>query len=224
MPNPPPATTELLSGFNVVFLDEELELTTPTGAAIVRYYVKSQARSPSGSSATGAGSAPTRRRGRMSCASSSVRSDGRPAVDEEVWVMEADMDDMETEYMGAVADRIRERGRPRRALLPRPDEKGEVGHTPLDPCPGIPHRCPDGSGLPGDVHLRPAAQAGVPDGPCEDEEVRQTSFGPVRVKTGYDRSGRLREDPHRVRRGEDGSPTSGACRTASLLDALKKEL
>ena len=40
MPNPPPATTELLSGFKVVFLDEELELTTPTGAAIVRHYVK----------------------------------------------------------------------------------------------------------------------------------------------------------------------------------------
>ena len=35
MPNPPPATTELLTGFDVIFLDEEKEVTTPTGAAIV---------------------------------------------------------------------------------------------------------------------------------------------------------------------------------------------
>ena len=40
IPNPAPVTLEILSDLPAVFRDEELELTTPTGAAIVRYYVK----------------------------------------------------------------------------------------------------------------------------------------------------------------------------------------
>ncbi|MBA4392979.1 MAG: hypothetical protein C0407_05455 [Desulfobacca sp.] len=36
--NPAPVTLEILSGIKMVFRDEPLELTTPTGATIVRYY------------------------------------------------------------------------------------------------------------------------------------------------------------------------------------------
>jgi uncharacterized protein (DUF111 family) len=73
MPNPPPATTELLSGMQVAFIDEEFELTTPTGAAIARHYVRNQEQGRSGFCITAAGSGPMRRHGRMSFASSSAR-------------------------------------------------------------------------------------------------------------------------------------------------------
>ena len=36
--NPAPVTLEILSGLKMIFLDEPLELTTPTGATIVRHY------------------------------------------------------------------------------------------------------------------------------------------------------------------------------------------
>ena len=38
--NPAPVTLEILSGLEMIFLDEPLELTTPTGATIVRYYAE----------------------------------------------------------------------------------------------------------------------------------------------------------------------------------------
>ena len=42
IPNPAPVTLEILSGIsgiNMIFLEEPLELTTPTGATIIRHYV-----------------------------------------------------------------------------------------------------------------------------------------------------------------------------------------
>jgi pyridinium-3,5-bisthiocarboxylic acid mononucleotide nickel chelatase len=40
--NPAPVTLEILSGLKMIFLDEPLELTTPTGATIVRHYAEDQ--------------------------------------------------------------------------------------------------------------------------------------------------------------------------------------
>ena len=46
LPNPPPVTVEILSGLPLVFFEQELELTTPTGAAIMKHYVKNPAARP----------------------------------------------------------------------------------------------------------------------------------------------------------------------------------
>ena len=46
LPNPPPATVEILKGYESIFLELPVELTTPTGAAIVRHYVKDHGKAP----------------------------------------------------------------------------------------------------------------------------------------------------------------------------------
>ncbi len=46
IPNPPPVTLEILKGHKLVFYPENLELTTPTGAAIVAYYAEKKGRVP----------------------------------------------------------------------------------------------------------------------------------------------------------------------------------
>jgi hypothetical protein len=222
MPNPPPATTELLSGFKVVFLDEELELTTPTGAAIVRHYAKSQ-------------TAPAFRIVRHGCgfgAYETARPNAlrvfigemdAPDFDEEIWVMEADMDDMESEYIGAAAERIRLEGALDVLCFPVQMKKGRSGMrlSILSPASRI-------SAI-SDAVFRETSTFGLRLRPefrtilARSEEVRPTSFGPVRVKKGYDRSGKLVkthiefEEVKRIA-DERGMPYR------SLLDALKKEL
>jgi hypothetical protein len=46
IPNPPPVTLEILEGHELIFYAENLELTTPTGAAIVAHYARKQSRVP----------------------------------------------------------------------------------------------------------------------------------------------------------------------------------
>jgi uncharacterized protein (TIGR00299 family) protein len=222
MPNPPPATTELLAGFEVVFLDEEKELTTPTGAAIVKYYVKSQGRIPFRVTGHGYGFG-TFETTRPNVLRVFIGEAANEVVDEEVWVIEADMDDMETEYIGAVADRMRGAGALDVLYFPVQMKKGRSGIrlsiVTLQPSLG---RLTD-------MVLKETTTFGVrfrPEFRCvlaRTEEVRETSFGPVTVKTGFDKSGnRLKAhvEFEEVKRIADDRGM--AYRT--LLDALKKEL
>ncbi len=223
MPNPPPATTELLTGFDVVFLDEEKELTTPTGAAIVRYYVKNRVRMPFKIVHQGYGFGTFEAATRPNVLRVFIGEAVSGAIDEEVWVIEADMDDMETEYLGAVADRMRASGALDVLYFPVQMKKGRSGmrlsivtHQPsLGPLT--------------DMVLKETTTFGVrfrPEYRCvlaRTEEVRKTSFGPVTVKVGFDTSGnRLKThvEFEEVRRIADERGI--AYRT--LLDALKKEL
>jgi hypothetical protein len=110
IPNPPPVTLEILSGRTIVFYDESLELTTPTGATIVRHYVRDKKAAPPfivEKTGYGVGTYKTTRPDALRIF---IGSSEEPAYDEEVWVIECDLDDMEMEYMGAVADRIRNSG------------------------------------------------------------------------------------------------------------------
>ncbi len=158
MPNPPPATTEIVSGLDVVFLDEERELTTPTGAAIARYYAKGRTRPPFRVARHGYGF------GTFETTRPNVlrvflgEADG-PSFDEEVWVAEADMDDMEPEYLGAVADRIRAAGALDVLYFPIQMKKGRPGIrlaliAPLSRLSGSGRHGPQG-----DNHLRGKVQA-----------------------------------------------------------------
>jgi uncharacterized protein (TIGR00299 family) protein len=226
MPNPPPATTELLKGFDVVVLDEEKELTTPTGAAIVRHYVKSQARIPFRVKSYGYGfgtyetTRPNVLRVFIGEATEALATAG---ADEEVWVIEADMDDMETEYLGAAAERMRASGALDVLYFPVQMKKGRPGVRL-----SIIAREKE-LGLLIDMVLKETTTFGVrfrPEYRCvlqRTEETKETSFGPIKVKTGLDRSGnRLKShvEFEEVKRLADERGL--AYRT--LLDALKKEL
>ncbi len=222
MPNPPPATTELLTGFKVVFLEEELELTTPTGAAIVRHYAKSQTKPPFRITRTGCGFG-TFETERPNVLRVFVGETDSPGLDEEVWVMEADMDDMESEYIGAVAERIRGKGALDVLYFPVQMKKGRSGirlailasASRIDALAEAVFQETSTFGL----RIRPEFRTVL----ARSEETASTSFGPVKVKKGYDRSGRLVkthiefEEVKRIA-DEQGAPYR------SLLDALKKEL
>ena len=222
MPNPAPATAEILSGFNVVFLDEERELTTPTGAAIVRYYVKDLSRPPFRVIYHGYGFG-TFETNRPNVLRVFVGEANDAAFDGEVWVIEADMDDMDPEYLGAVAERIRAAGALDVLHFPVQMKKGRSGIrlSIVAPTSYLGHVT--------DLVLRETTTFGVRFRPefrtvlAREEEVRKTSFGPIKVKAGFDRSGRKLKthvEFEEVRKMADelGMTYLG------LLEALKKEL
>lgn len=222
MPNPPPATAEILSGFEVVFLDEEMELTTPTGAAILKYYVKGQTREPFRIISHGYGFG-TRETTRPNALRVFVGEGKDIPIDEEVWVVEADMDDIEIEFVGAIADRIRGAGALDVLYFPVQMKKGRSGIrlSIIAPASTL--------GNLTEMVLRETTTFGVRLRPefrrvlAREEGIRQTSFGPVRVKTGYDRSGNTLkthiefEEVKKIA-DERGLPYR------MLLEALKKEL
>jgi hypothetical protein len=133
------------------------------------------------------------------------------------------MDDMETEYIGAVAERMREAGALDVLYFSVQMKKGRSGirlsiitHQPS-------------LGLLTDMVLKETTTFGVRFRPefrsvlKRTEEVRDTSFGPVTVKTGFDRSGnrlKAHAEFEEVKRIAD--ERGMAYRT--LLEALKKEL
>ena len=222
MPNPPPATTELLTGFPAVFIDEELELTTPTGAAIVRYYVKGGAKVPFTLRSHGCGFG-TFETTRANVLRVFIGESTEAFGDEIVWMMEADMDDMETEYMAAAADRIRRAGALDVLYFPVQMKKGRVGMrlSVIAPEPLI-----------GDlteaifretstfgIRLRTEWRSVL----AREEGTQPTTFGPIKVKKGFDRSGKLMkthiefEEVKRIA-DERGIPYR------VLLEDLKKEL
>ena len=223
IPNPPPATVEILKGYESIFLDLPVELTTPTGAAIVRHYVKNHGRAPSMKVTKvgyGLGSYETERPDalRVFIGESSAASS-----DEEVWVIEADLDDMEMEYIGASAERMRAEGALDVLYFPIYMKKGRIGIR-------LSLTVPEGrvSHLVNAVfketttfgmRLRREERRVL----RREHKIHETAYGPVRVKYGFDDKGACVkshiefEDVKRISE-ERGIP----CRT--VLDDLKREL
>jgi pyridinium-3,5-bisthiocarboxylic acid mononucleotide nickel chelatase len=224
MPNPPPATTEIVKGMQVVFFDDDRELTTPTGAAILKYYVGGQAglKFPLLVEHHGYGFG-TRESDRPNVARVFIGEGKEVRADEEVLVIEADMDDIEIEYMGAIADRLRQEGALDVLYFPVQMKKGRSGirlsiTTPLSACGRLMDMVFRETTTFG-LRFRSEFRAVL----ARDEEVLNTSFGPVKVKRGYDRSGRLMKthlEYEEVKRiaDEKGMPYR------AVLEALKKEL
>jgi len=191
MPNPPPITLEILSGYNVLFFDEPLELTTPTGAAIVRYYTKNRDSVPPFNMDTigyGVGSYTTDKPDALRIF---IGECSEPASDEEVWLIEVDLDDMEMEYIGAVAERIRNEGALDVLYFPVYMKKGRLGIRLSVTAPAEKMR-----------HLvEKVFQETTTFGMRLIKEQRrvlrreersvETSFGPLRVKSGFDAGGIL---------------------------------
>jgi uncharacterized protein (DUF111 family) len=115
----------------------------------------------------------------------------RPGPSEEVWVIEADMDDLELEYMGAVADRIRSVGALDVLYFPVFMKKGRVGlrltvstsEALLEDVVESVLKETTTFGLRLRRELRRVLN--------REEIVRETSLGTVRVKQGYDQHGSL---------------------------------
>ncbi|MCX8111319.1 MAG: nickel pincer cofactor biosynthesis protein LarC [Syntrophorhabdaceae bacterium] len=127
IPNPPPVTLEILSGMKLVFYDEALELTTPTGAAIVKHFVKGKNTPPSMSiEKTGYG-AGTYKASRPDILRIFIGESNDIHQGDDVWVIETDIDDMDMEYIGAVSDRIREAGAIDCLFFPVYMKKGRLG-------------------------------------------------------------------------------------------------
>jgi len=223
LPNPPPVTVEILSGLPLVFFEQELELTTPTGAAIVKYYVKNPSvRPPFSLRRSGVGFG-TYQTDTPNVVRIFIGDADRPEPHEEVWVIETDVDDAEIEYMGAVAERIRMAGALDVLYFPVYMKKGRVG---LRLAVITSAACLEAViesvlaetttfGLRLRRELRRTLQ--------RKETLHETSFGPVRVKEGYDQKGDLIkthiefEDVKRIA-DEKGVPYR------VILESLKKEL
>jgi hypothetical protein len=225
MPNPPPATVEILHGFQAVFLDEEVELTTPTGAAILKYYVKEkgQSRIPFVILGHGSGFGTKEMETRPNIVRVFVGETQEGLINEEIWVIEADMDDVEIEYLGAIADRLRAAGAHDVLYFPVHMKKGRSGirlsiTSPASGLVKLSDMVFNETSTFG-MRLRSEFRTVL----TRTEELMETSFGPVKVKKGYSRDGKRvkthveyeevkkiadeRQMPYRV-----------------LLEALKKEL
>jgi uncharacterized protein (DUF111 family) len=182
---------EILTGYNLLFLDIPLELTTPTGAAIVRYYVKDMHGAPSFTMAKighGLGSYESEIPDALRIF---IGTSEDPSHEEEVWLLEVDLDDMDMEYLGAVAERIRGKGALDVLYFPVYMKKGRIGvrlsiTAPIESLQRLI-----------DTVLSETTTFGVRMQKFQrrvlrrEEKIIDTSYGPVRIKAGYDREGHL---------------------------------
>jgi hypothetical protein len=117
MPNPAPATLELLGGMTMTQTTEPFELVTPTGAALLRVWTHTLAPLPEATtvlrSAFGFGSRtlnnrPNVLRATLLSASAAAATPALPSDD--LLVLEANLDDCNPEWLGALAADLLGRG------------------------------------------------------------------------------------------------------------------
>ncbi len=192
MPNPPPATLEILGGFKTVFLDVSLELTTPTGATIVKYYVKDQGRMPPMKiERTGYGLGSYKSDKPDALRVFVGESSPAPSSDESVWVIEVDLDDMEMEYVGACAERMRSEGALDVLYFPVYMKKGRMGLRLSITAPeellhhlvGLVFAETTTFGM----RLRNEERRVL----RREQKIVESTYGPIRVKYGFDEKGEL---------------------------------
>jgi pyridinium-3,5-bisthiocarboxylic acid mononucleotide nickel chelatase len=222
MPNPPPATAEIMTGFPVVFFDEDGELTTPTGAAILKHYVKDHVRLPFTIKSFGYGFG-TREKSKPNVLRVFVGETENVPADQEAWVIEADMDDAEMEYMAVVIERLLKAGAYDALFFPVQMKKGRSGlrltvTTSLSALRLLTEKILSETSTFG-VRFRPEFRRVL----ARKEEQRQTTFGPVRVKTGYNSSGEVLKTHIEFDDVVKIADERGLS-YRELLDALKKEL
>lgn len=137
MPNPAPATQELLAGMAVTQTDEPFELVTPTGAALLRVWSHTLAPLPATAtiarSAFGFGRRALRSRPNalratlLSAAETEPAPAPGPTPDTDLLVLEANLDDCNPEWTGALTADLLERGALDVWLTPIIMKKGRPG-------------------------------------------------------------------------------------------------
>lgn len=191
VPNPPPATAEILTGYTLRFVDTPLELTTPTGAAVVRYYVKDMHRTPSMAMQKigyGLGSYKSEIPDALRIF---IGISEDPSYEEEVWLLEVDLDDMNMEYFGAIAERIRDKGALDVLYFPVYMKKGRIGIR-LSVTASI-----ETLQKLIDSVFAETTTFGIRMQKFQrrvlkrEEKIIDTPYGSVRIKNGYDRDGSM---------------------------------
>ncbi len=123
MPNPAPATQELLAGMTVTQTAEPFELVTPTGAALLRVWTHTLAPLPGETtvirSAYGFGRRTLHGRPNVLRATLLAEASAPAAPGDELLVLETNLDDCNPEWLGTLTADLLERG----AL--------DVWHTPV---------------------------------------------------------------------------------------------
>src|SRR5262249_55358664 len=111
MPLPAPATAELLKGVPLAASDVEMELTTPTGAAIVTTVAERFGPLPALTvSAIGLGAGTKDIKGQPNVLRLFVGDAALPADADRVWVLETNLDDLPGEVVGHATARLLEAG------------------------------------------------------------------------------------------------------------------
>lgn len=190
IPNPPPLTLELLKGYSSVFHDLPYELTTPTGALIIRYYVNPKEKAPPFrilSYGYGFGNYEMGKPDILRVILGEVESETL----EEINVIEFDVDDMEMEYTGFFSDSLRRAGARDVSYQSVYMKKGRIGirfsilceDEKLDRLKRIIFEETSTFG----IRLRKERREIL----RRDERVIETPYGDVRVKLGFDETGKL---------------------------------
>lgn len=129
MPNPAPATTEILKGIPTYGVDVAGELVTPTAAAIFKHYAHEFSRTLGGTiSQTGYG-AGTKDYAGSSGMLRAMLVRGNVARDTEARVIECTIDDMTAEELAYVQNALMEAGADDAWITPIVMKKGRAGHT-----------------------------------------------------------------------------------------------
>jgi uncharacterized protein (TIGR00299 family) protein len=187
LPNPPPLTIRILTGFPVYFTGLPFELVTPTGATILRHYVNLKECPPFVIESQGIGF------GNYEMERPDILRIfmGHRGPSEEIFVVETDIDDMQMEYVGAVVERIRKVGPKEVVYFPVLMKKGRIGVRISVLC--------DEESLDRvvDLLLSETTTFGVrmrrENRRTLRREIRtlDTPYGTIRVKVGYDQKGRM---------------------------------
>ncbi len=113
MPNPAPATQELLAGMSVVQTNEPFELVTPTGAALLRVWCRTLTAVPPTTtilhSAFGFGTLKLNERPNVLRATLLQAATQAPTTSE-LLILEANLDDANPEWLGGLTAELLERG------------------------------------------------------------------------------------------------------------------
>jgi hypothetical protein len=110
---------------------------------------------------------------------------------EEVWLLEADLDDMNMEYLGAVAERIREKGALDVLYFPVYMKKGRIGIRLSVTVPAKALQSAIDSVFMETTTFGVRMQKLQRQVLKRDEKIIHTPYGSVRVKNGYNRDGHL---------------------------------
>jgi hypothetical protein len=130
LPIPPPATAEILKEFKIPFFtsEEHLELTTPTGAALLANLVGDYTSPPASriiSIGRGAGTFDTKGPNVLQVM---VCETAGALKTDEVTVLETNLDDVTGEVLGAVIDTLQESGALDVQIIPTITKKNRPGH------------------------------------------------------------------------------------------------
>jgi uncharacterized protein (TIGR00299 family) protein len=186
MPLPAPATAELLKGVPLAASDVEMELTTPTGAAIVTTVAERFGPLPALTvSAIGLGAGTRDLPGQANVLRLFVGDVALPADGDRVWVLETNLDDLPGEVVGYATTRLLAAGALDAFVVPIQMKKNRPGVMLSVLCdePRIAEM--------EEILFRETTTLGVRRYPVSRHKLRRqaaevaTRFGPVKGKLGW---------------------------------------